>query len=77
MQVVFVNNHASIIFLVKRNTKASLDVYVLAIKGAKHGPYDGLLVCGSSQEVVEDVWHDDGLNQALQLLHLEAEVEVW
>ena len=55
MQVVFVNNHASIIFLVKRNTKASLDVYVLAIKGAKHGPYDGLLVCGSSQEVVEDV----------------------
>ena len=74
MQIVFVNNHATIFFMVEGHTKTSLNVYVLAIESAKHGAYHSLLAGGSAQEVVKDVWHDYGVNEALQLLNMKTKI---
>jgi len=75
---VFSVNHQTlrplVLFLGKRYGEASGDVDLGAVNTSEESSYDTLLVCGSTQEMVKDVWHDSRVDRAVQGLYVKPEV---
>jgi hypothetical protein len=80
VEVLLVNNDVLLVLGLLLNFnghgEASLDVHNLTVKGAQEGADDRLLVFGATQEVVQNVGYNYGVDQALQVFNTEAEVEV-